>query len=97
MTREQLEWHYKDANRNFWRITARRVGTENDAGIDWAWRYKVWRELGGRWRVVHDDHYTGQLDEPPTLAELLIDFTRRMTVLAIGFVIHGAEEGQDGD
>jgi hypothetical protein len=85
---EKYEWQYKDGNRDWWCVSARKSGerpTGFDDGVDFVWSYEIKREKV----IIHTNEIVGQYNEPPSLQDVLEDFTCYISGVAIGFSRYG--------
>ena len=85
------KWSYKDANRDWWYITASHSGEVPylfDGSIDFKWSYSVNREN----KEIYHNELVGQYNEPPNIQDILTDFMTHISSVVIGFAKYGTNE-----
>jgi len=81
-------WRYKDSYRFWWEIRMEKTETVHlveDGDPHYEWDYELWRDEVR----IHSSFVKGQYDYPPTLDEIMLDFTTYITSVAMGVAKYG--------
>lgn len=101
MKHRTLRWNHKDAFRCYWRIEAEELKREKGVDPDdpeyfeTYWRVVIRFNSCGAFddpetatRVIFSEHLSTQYDEPIHLREILQDWIRRVSGVALGFAAY---------